>query len=390
MFEPKTISLVFSDLAIKACCLKRVRGGHKVVFLVEKKLPPGCVFNGRIADLAVFEENLKDFYRENFPHFKNKKARLGINEQEVFFSAENKPAGHETLLSQTARSLEADLPFKTSEAKIALQTTDPDTFQVVAVDGKILKSTVASFTKIGFEIETAFPLPQALQALVGSQRDPYVLISSEENNLLFFVCHQNTIVFSSSLYLKAQIESSKDPINKTTDEVLEEYSQRFPDAIQLRNIFLVGKDSETLKSFFLERSFNPAIIPFLDQIDYQYREDLINNHRLLALAAKKEAQIEFLPLTRQLQAGRSSINLAFSKRVVLLILVVLFALALLGLGYIFFGRGWLNRNGKVVNNSGTSKKVATESTLLKPKEPTVPPEPKIATPTPTQTPAVNR
>jgi len=370
MFDSKFVALTFSDLSIKAAQLRKSGSSYKALFLAERRLTPNIVFNGKIIDPEQFRENLKAFYLENYPDFKGKEAVIGINDQETFLSIRKIEAGKRITLEQLKPELEGKLPFEWSSTKINLHQ-EGDLLQITAINGADLAQIQSLFTEVGFRVKLSLPLTLALCDLVKSIKKPSLLLSIEENNLVFCAVVNSLLIFSSTLYLKGQISANTEKILSTLSEIIESsYQKLFPNSETLNSIFLLGREAEILKGFLGEQKYNVEVLPFIDKIAYQYRNDLSNSNRVLVLASVEPRKFKFdsvaassISKTRSLRAP--SRKVLFAALSLFLIVGLLFGLYKFFPKDLFERKKESNQQNTASSSATASAKVATETPKLR-------------------------
>src|SRR3990172_1833789 len=211
MFGAKIITLTFTDTAIKAVLARPTSKGFKISFLGKKGLPASTVFNGRIINESIFQEALKTFYLENY-------AKLSLL-----------------------------LPFDLNAAKIVYNKVSEKNYQITTAKTANLSQLSRIVRDAGLSLVAIAPLPIIFPRLIGSQKTPYLFISSEED-LVFSLVVDNIVVFSSTYTLKNQLAESEKEVLLAVSEIIElEYKKYVQEP--LKNVFVYGKGAEFLKSF---------------------------------------------------------------------------------------------------------------------------------------------
>lgn len=256
LFGPKFSTIVFSDTSIKIAVAKSVKNRFKVSFLDKKSLPAQTVFNGRIINREVFEEELKTIFLENFDKIKTKNVVVGLNEPETFLTKvefEKKPRHVE---SEIYEKIAPILPFDLSEASLLYKEVGHLKYQVAVAKTEELKLISAIFENVGFSIKAIVPIPLIFQQLLGKREFPYLFLSSEED-IVFSLVQDGATAFSSSFRLKKALPESEEEINSLTTSLIEsEYKGKG----ELKNIYVHGSGTEFIKSFLKEKGFNTEII----------------------------------------------------------------------------------------------------------------------------------
>ena len=254
MFGPKFATLVFTDTSIKAATAQPTSKGFKVSYLAKKNLPPQTVVNGAINNQDVFREALKTFYLENFNKLNTKNVVLGLNEQEVFLTSatfEKRPRH----LTQTLNEIiSKELPFSLNEANILYTETSRNVYQIVAAKTDTLRLLINIIEDSGFSLKTIVPLPLIFPKLIDQEGLSYLFVASEED-LIYSLIVNGAVAFTSTIKLNKLLADSEKEITMRGEEIIQvgpEKGAKEP----TKNVFVYGKGTEFLKSFFSAKNFN--------------------------------------------------------------------------------------------------------------------------------------
>ncbi|HEX7456108.1 MAG TPA: LytR C-terminal domain-containing protein [Candidatus Nanoarchaeia archaeon] len=377
IFGPKFATLVFTDTAIKAVSARPTPRGFKISFIAKKSLPPQVVFNGQMVNQSVFREALKTFFLENYSRLKTKNVVLGLNEQETFFTSirfEEKP---KKLSEEIKTKIAPDLPFNLDEASVIYREISPRTYQVVATKLESLRILTNIIEDAGFSLKAIVPTPTIFPKLVGPKKPPYLFISSEED-LIYSLVVNDEVIFSSTFKLKKPLAQSEKDVIMLAREILEvEYTKNNQEP--LKTVYVYGRETEFLKSFFIARKFITQIVYDSSESSQQTGYDFADYSRAIALSFYDASSFVFpkSKISKNLRApSGSSTKRRFNLISLLLIsLVILFAAAIL----IF----WPNLKDIFLSSdkdkAATPSKATPASAARKPKEATPETEKKEAT-----------
>jgi len=289
LFGPKFSTIVFSDTSIKIAVSKSVKNRFKVFFLAKKSLPDQTVFNGRIINREVFEEELKTIFLENYDKIKTKNVVVGLNEPDIFLTRvefEKKPRHIE---SEIYEKITPILPFDLSQASLLYKEVAHLQYQVAVAKIEELKLISDIFENVGFSIKAIVPIPLIFQQLLGKREFPYLFLSSEEDIVISLVQNGAT-TFSSSFRLKKPLpESEKEIISSTTSLIESEYKGER----ELKNIYVHGSGTEFIKSFLKEKGFNPEIIFASDKNFSQSGHNAADFARAITLSLYNSSVLAF-------------------------------------------------------------------------------------------------
>ena len=281
-FDSKQTILVFTDTAIKAVQARPISRGFKISFLGKKSLPPQTVFNGRIINQSVFREALKTFFLENFNRLKTRNVILGLNEQETFLTNIRFDEKPRKLREEIYARLTPNLPFNLNEAVIVYKETTPGSYQVVAAKIETLRQLSGIVEDAGFSLKAIVPIPITFPRLVGLKKSPYLFISSEED-LIYTLIIGETVIFSSTKRLKKPLAESEKEIIMIAQELLElEYKKVHQEP--LKTVFVYGKGTEFLKSFFAAQSYDTQIVFDSNESSKKTGYDFADFSRAIALS----------------------------------------------------------------------------------------------------------
>ncbi len=282
MFGAKIATLTFTDTAIKAVSARPTSKGFKISFLGKKGLPASTVFNGRIINENIFQEALKTFYLENYEKLKTRDIVLGLNEPEVFVNNikfDDKP---KNLPEEINSKLSPLLPFDLNEARMMYNEVSEKNYQVTTAKTATLGQLSRVVRDAGFSLVAIVPVPIIFPKIIGSQKTPYLFISSEED-LVFSLVVDNIVVFSSTYTLKNQLAESEKEVLLAVSEIIElEYKKYVQEP--LKNVFVYGKGAEFLKSFLNAKNFNTQIILDSGESTKQTGYDFADYSRAIALS----------------------------------------------------------------------------------------------------------
>jgi len=283
LFGPKFACLVFSDTFLKVASAKPTAKGLKIFYLNKKTLPAGAVTNGRIADINLFKEALKTFFLENYEQLKTRSLVLGLNEQEVFASAVRFEKNPKDLIEGVREKIAEKLPFDSASAAIFCREVVHRTYQVAAIQAEILQAAASVFKEVGFSLKALVPIPLIFPRLVGQRKTPYLFICAEEGDLIYVLVIRNTVAFSSTVKLKKPVAESEKEVIKIANEIIEE---EYPEQSNepLKDIYLLGKEPESLNRFFKTQNFNTEAVSLTKLPLKQAGYNLADFSRVLSLS----------------------------------------------------------------------------------------------------------
>ncbi|OGY28427.1 MAG: hypothetical protein A2Z42_00570 [Candidatus Woykebacteria bacterium RBG_19FT_COMBO_43_10] len=311
MFGAKIITLTFTDAAIKAVSARPTSKGFKISFLGKKNLPPSTVFNGRIINESIFQEALKTFYLENYGKLKSRDIVLALNEPEVFVTGIKFNENPKDITEAINSRLSSLLPFELNEASTRYNQASPGNYQVAAAKTATLNQLSRVVRDASLSLVAIVPLPIIFPRLIGSQRTPYLFISSEED-LVFSLVVDNIVVFSSTYTLKNQLAESEKEVLLAVSEIIElEYKKYVQEP--LKNVFVYGKGTEFLKSFLNAKNFNTQIILDSGESSKQTGYDFADYSRAIALSYYDNGILSFPKLETSKNISSTS-NLTKRRR----------------------------------------------------------------------------
>jgi len=282
MFGAKIATLTFTDTAIKAVLARPTSKGFKISFLGKKGLPASTVFNGRIINESIFQEALKTFYLENYEKLKTRDIVLGLNEPEVFVNNIKFDEKPKDPTKEIIAKLSLLLPFDLNAAKIVYNKVSEKNYQITTAKTATLSQLSRIVRDAGLSLVAIVPIPIIFPRLIGSQKTPYLFISSEED-LVFSLVVDNIVVFSSTYTLKNQLAESEKEVLLAVSEIIElEYKKYVQEP--LKNVFVYGKGAEFLKSFLNAKNFNTQIILDSGESSKQTGYDFADYSRAIALS----------------------------------------------------------------------------------------------------------
>lgn len=291
LFGPKFSTIVFSDTSIKLAVAKSVSNRFKVSFIAKKTLPPQTVFNGRITNANLFSEALKTLFLENFDRIKTKNVIVGLNEPETFLTSikfEDKPKHLEKEINEKIVPI---LPFNLGQASLLYTETSPRTYQVAAARTEELRLISDIFESAGFSVKALVPLPLIFQKLLGKKEFPHLFLSSEED-LIYSLIVNDATVFSSSFRPKNPLAESEKEVIKFAGEIIEnEYKEGATE--QVKQVYIHGRGTEFLKSFFKNRGFNTEIVFASDKTSGRTGYDIGEFGRVITLSLYDSSVLSF-------------------------------------------------------------------------------------------------
>jgi hypothetical protein len=374
LFDSRPAILVFTDTAIKAISARPTTRGFKISFLGKKSLPPSTVFNGRIINQSVFREALKTFFLENYDRLKTRSVILGLNEQESFLTNIRFTEKPRKLREEIHTRLTPNLPFNLNEAVLVYKENTPNSYQVATARIETLSLLSSVIEDAGFSLKAITPIPSIFPKLVGLKKLPYLFISSEED-LVFTLIIGETIIFSSTKRLKKPLAESEKEIVLIAQELLELEYKKFHQE-PLKTVFVYGRGTEFLKSFFTAKGFETQIVFDSGESSKKTGYDFADYSRAIALTYYDETVLSFpkmeTPKTIQTASkptGKKKFNLLY-----LLLPVVIVGMIVAGFFFWtpfkdrFFsgGGGSSNEVGKENVSTVSSKPDKTETKAEKP------------------------
>ena len=378
IFGPKFATLVFTDTAIKVVSAHPTSRGFKISFIAKKNLPPQVVFNGRVINQNFFREALKTFFLENYDRLKTRNIILGLNEQEAFLTNIRFDKKPRKLREEIYARLTPNLPFNLNEAVVVYKEIAPGSYQVVTSKIETLRQLSSIVEDAGFSLKAIVPIPIIFPKLVGLKKPPYLFISSEED-LIYTLIIDETVVFSSTKRLKKPLAQSEKEVLMIAQELLElEYKKIHQ--VPLKTVFVYGRGTEFLKSFFAAQSYNTQIVFDSSESSKKTGYDFADYSRAIALSyyndsilvlPKMEAQKKIQAPTKP--RGERRFNLLY----LLLPLIVIGVLAAAFFFWPNIKEAFLTQRNQV---DTTSQKESTQGATTKQKEATSEAEKKQATP----------
>ena len=387
LFKSKFITLTFTDSAIKAVSARPTAKGFKIYALAKKNLPPSTVFNGTIINTDLFRDSLKSFFLENFNRLKTRDLILGLNEQEVFLAGVSFDKKPSNLSAAVKEKITPRLPFDSKIAAITYREMSSNVYQVAVTKSDTLRLVSSIFRDVGFNVKAIVPIPLVFPKLVGKQTTPYLFVSSEED-LIYALIIKNTVIFSSTTRINNRVVDSEKEIVATAREIIQAEYERVSQEL-LKTIFVYGKSTEFLKSFFSNQKFDTQILASAQDTSSKIGYDLGDFANTIALSHYDSSVLAFpkLDTSKAVTIARQSNKKSrpvFVYFIILLLVVLAFSTFLLWPKV----KETLNRPGQQTKTLPV--KVATESSPKKPKEATSSTNKKGASPSAQPTPAINK
>ena len=286
--------LTFSDVSLKIISVDLIGSKPKIVFFDQHSLPPEVVFDDKVVDLPRFREEVRKFLAVNEDDLKSHRVVLALNEQEVFLNRFNLNSSLPNLKSEIGKYLEPRLPYSLDEATVRFRKISSSFIQLISTKHRLICDLVSIFENTKFELVKLEPLPLPCLNLLANQQEPYLFVLAEDQTLEFGLIINKVIVFSSSLKLLKELRSSQKEIITTVKDLIDnEYENNKVTNTTLRNIFLVGQDSNILKEFFERENLKPVVIDLLENFTLENSSGIVDYAKALLTASAEKELLSF-------------------------------------------------------------------------------------------------
>lgn len=297
LFKKDFFSLTINNNFIKVSEASYHPTGFEIHVLAKKQISHDILDDSTILNTEAFAKELKTFLGEIKPPLRTNLVLVGINEEKTFLKVVSLPTETKDVPEALSWKLEEEFFLKKEDTYFSFHELRPNTYQLVAVEKRLLGGYLDALEASNLVIVGCFPTVLPLIRLLAEPEAAIMLVTLEDNELVFLLMRSGEVLFSSTNRLEKTIQESKSEFLEMTERLLT-FWRSHENGQEPLKIFVGGKEVEILKEYLGGEKLQVEVLPFPVEKTPDLGEEVHNFEKVIALSMldlKRDAAFNLLP-----------------------------------------------------------------------------------------------